>query len=529
MVSKIIAIACALLLAASAAANNFQSYQRQNEELTKQILNHAERCYLEIGRAWFGRDLPPLPEKCTITYTIGRAGLSSGETVWARPGMQDIQMRVNGSYERLMIDTIPHEVTHLVLRMGLGHELPRWMDEGACTSTESDSFITWHENKLIEYLRENRIPPLNVTLAMTQYPEDALPFYSQSVSLCRFLIGSHGHEKFLDLARTFRANGSWTLSFRELYGYESLPQLQDAWMDWVVAGSPDIQRASKPIPMSQAPYRPGSAYVSAEQCANGQCEIQQPQYRQTYPPQYRQVQPTYPSPTPSPTPSPSQQQPVGCDCDPEEMAQTVMEKIKNDDSLREYLRGPMGLEGPAGVDGKRGLTGPVGPPGPGLTAEQLASMKGEIKDDVLAAMEDRCRGHGAEQMENLKGQILAELEGRFGKESPVDYDFIVDRVLEKLEYHEPVPDSGQEPPKQLPPRRQRILYFTSNACTACEELDRKVDQYKAMGLPITIITLQQRDTEVYQVPQVFVPETGKSVIGMRDVDLFFVDYLKEGN
>ena len=120
-----------------------------------------------------------------------------------------------------------------------------------------------------------------------------------------------------------------------------------------------------------------------------------------------------------------------------------------------------------------------------------------------------------------------------GMDALVDYDLIVNRVLDELESSGMVgmnpgnSSGGGEQP--LPPRKQRILYFTSNACTACEPLDRKVEEYKAMGLPITIITLQQRDTEVYQVPQVFVPETGKSVIGLREVDVFFSDYLKEGN
>ena len=126
-----------------------------------------------------------------------------------------------------------------------------------------------------------------------------------------------------------------------------------------------------------------------------------------------------------------------------------------------------------------------------------------------------------------------------GTDASIDYDLVVSRVLDELESSGAggnsgsgstggsVGNGGDDQPK--PPNKQRILYFTSNYCEACEPLDQKVEQWKSQGLPITIITLQQRDTEVYQVPQVFVPSTGKSVIGMNNVEVFFLDYSKEGN
>jgi hypothetical protein len=67
---------------------------------------------------------------------------------------------------------------------------------------------------------------------------------------------------------------------------------------------------------------------------------------------------------------------------------------------------------------------------------------------------------------------------------------------------------------------ERILYFTSVQCTDCYSTDTAIEDLKRGGYPITIITLQGKDTEVHRVPQIFVPDTGKRALGRQAVEGF---------
>lgn len=374
MVPKVISIV--LLMACHVMGANFQCWQSGDYETAKKIANRAEQCYAEIALAWFGREMPPLPSKCDITYDLTPRG-SSGLTSWdsGPAGISNIKMHVSGPLDRLMNDTIPHETMHLVLRQGLGYEIPRWMDEGACSTAESDNYVTMMENMLIGFLRKRRVPPINTIFLLQEYPPDVMPFYAASCSLSRFLVGVGGKEKFLDLARSYRLNRSWSLCFKELYGYESLAHLQDSWMQWVSAGFPDelTRYAAKPIPVSQAPYRP-SRVLTREQCDTGQCFIQ-PQRTAVITPYRQQVTPTQGGQKgeKGDKGDPGPVGPAGPKGDPGEVSEEDLQRVVQ--AVVEELRSDPELQGPPGVPG---------PPGPPATEEQLGQVVSEVSSIIMS-------------------------------------------------------------------------------------------------------------------------------------------------
>jgi hypothetical protein len=147
------------------------------------------------------------------------------------------RMNIQGSLERVLDSVLPHEVTHTVFASHFRQPLPRWADEGACSTVEHDSERQKQQRALIQYLKTRRGIPFSQMFAMKEYPQDILPLYAQGHSLATFLIAQGGKQKYLKFVGAGLRGEQWTLATREFYGYERLGELQDSWLDWVRQGS----------------------------------------------------------------------------------------------------------------------------------------------------------------------------------------------------------------------------------------------------------------------------------------------------
>jgi hypothetical protein len=121
-----------------------------------------------------------------------------------------------------------------------GRPLPRWADEGACTTVEDISERQKQHDMLYEFLTTRRGIAFNEMFAMTEYPSDVLPLYSQGYSLARYFIAQGGKRKFIDYVGDGMKWNNWTRATQQHYGYGSLSDLQVTWLDWVRRGSPAV-------------------------------------------------------------------------------------------------------------------------------------------------------------------------------------------------------------------------------------------------------------------------------------------------
>jgi hypothetical protein len=241
----------AVLLAAAGSLG--ASYRTENflitaptEELAQQIGHEAERFRRELALEWLGRELPRWSQPCPITATVGDELGAGGVTRFyfdrgpsGRVEPLGWQMAVQGSRERILDSVLPHEVMHTVFASHFRRPLPRWADEGACTVVEHASERAKQHQMLITFLKTGRGIPFDKMFAMKEYPPDMLPIYSQGYSATRFLIAHGGKRKFVQFMETgFRLN-DWPAAVRQHYGYQDLGALQNTWLDWVRAGSPN--------------------------------------------------------------------------------------------------------------------------------------------------------------------------------------------------------------------------------------------------------------------------------------------------
>jgi len=153
-------------------------------------------------------------------------------------------MDIQGSRERILDSVVPHEVTHTIFASHFRQPIPRWADEGACTTVEHRSEIAKQDQMLIEFLQTQRGIPFSNMFAMKEYPRDVLPLYAQGYSLATFLISQRGKREFLAFLADGLTDENWIRAIRERYGYRDLLTLQNSWQGWVEQGRPPLQLAA---------------------------------------------------------------------------------------------------------------------------------------------------------------------------------------------------------------------------------------------------------------------------------------------
>ena len=217
--------------------------------LAKEIGDSAERWRAQLSQEWLGKTLPnwskPCPIKAKVASSLGAGGATS--FVFDRGQVFGWRMTIQGSRERILDSVLPHEVTHTIFASHFRRPLPRWADEGACTTVEHRSEVAKQENMLIEFLQTRRGIPFSHMFGMTEYPNDVLPLYAQGHSLSKFLIDQRGKREFLEFLADGMEGGDWQGALNKRYGYRDLLVLQNSWMDWIRQGRPPLQLASDAV------------------------------------------------------------------------------------------------------------------------------------------------------------------------------------------------------------------------------------------------------------------------------------------
>lgn len=253
-------------------------------QLAKKVALAAEKFRHDLAIQWLGCELPKWSEKCPVTVRL--ASQAGGQTSFgfSQNGARGIpigwQMEVYGSPERILDSVLPHEVTHTIFATHFGRPLPRWADEGACTTVEHESERSKNHELLLRFLTTNRGIPFNRMFVMKQYPHDIYPLYAQGYSLARFLIMQGGHQRFMEyigegmkVERPGREPRDWDAVTKKYYGYSDLSELQVRWVQWVKQGCPNL---AEPNSTGLAEKTVNAAARSSEALAGGPTVKTQP-------------------------------------------------------------------------------------------------------------------------------------------------------------------------------------------------------------------------------------------------------------
>jgi hypothetical protein len=210
--------------------------------LAKEVGDMAEKCRHDLSIQWLGSEMPPWSTPCpihaTVAPTLGAGGATS--FVFDRGEVFNWKMNIQGSRERVLDSVIPHEVTHTIFASYFRAPLPRWADEGACTTMEGPSEVAKQEHLLIQFLHTGHGIPFSEMFAMKEYPQDVMPLYSQGHSLAEWLIEDKGRAEFLKFLADGMKDEDWRRAVHDHYGFNDLYSMQNSWLEWVKAGRPQL-------------------------------------------------------------------------------------------------------------------------------------------------------------------------------------------------------------------------------------------------------------------------------------------------
>ncbi len=218
----------------------------------QQVAEMAELNRHDLAIYWLGKELPPWSERVPVHVEAGEHLGAGGETRFSLLGGDRIgqwMMSVSGSQERILDSVLPHEITHTIFATHfapLGKYVPRWADEGACTTVEHVSEKKKHQDHLRLFLQSRRGLAFNQMFALKEYPPDIMPLYAQGHSAVQFLLDQGGSQKFVKFLEAGMRSDAWHESLKQFYHYDSIGQFQTLWNRWLADGSPENLLAYAP-------------------------------------------------------------------------------------------------------------------------------------------------------------------------------------------------------------------------------------------------------------------------------------------
>ena len=233
------------LLAANYRTPNF-IVDAPTAALAQEIGTAAERLRDELALEWTGTKMPRWGAPCMLTAKVGPNVPAGGATsfVFQRGEVFGWEMQIQGNRERILDSVLPHEITHTVFACHFRQALPRWADEGACTTVEHPEERKKQQQLLIRFLKTNRGISFSRMFRMKDYPKDVLPLYAQGYSLARYLLEQGGKRKFLQFLQDGLSDENWPRALRRHYGVQDMMHLQTEWLAWVSHGSPPLEDRS---------------------------------------------------------------------------------------------------------------------------------------------------------------------------------------------------------------------------------------------------------------------------------------------
>jgi hypothetical protein len=204
-------------------------------QLAERVGQWAEYYRKQKAIQWLGKEMPTWGRPCPLTVTVTYGG-SGGATSFAfadNGSITSIDMRIEGTVDRLIASVLPHEVTHTVLAYYFRVPVPRWADEGGSVLSEDEQERNRHDVLVRQILNApGRAIPLSRLFQLTQYPRDVMVLYAEGYSVTNFLVAKSGRPAFLSFIADGMRQG-WDRAVQTHYSYRNVNELEQAWMQYL--------------------------------------------------------------------------------------------------------------------------------------------------------------------------------------------------------------------------------------------------------------------------------------------------------
>ncbi len=261
------AVAALMVQAVSAASVRTRNFivTARDVAFARQVADAAEQYRASLAIEWLETELPPWPHPCPIAVQEAKGAGGATSFIFRNGTPTEWTMSIQGSRERILDSVLPHEITHTVFATHFGRPVPRWADEGACTTVEHLSERAKQQEFLLQFLTTGRGIPFNSMFRMTEYPHDIMPLYSQGHSVAQYLLEQGSKRQFVDFVGLGMRTGNWDQAIHQSYGFEDLSELQVTWIAWVRQGSPSMNGQNRLPTQALATTRSGGSSWYAKQ------------------------------------------------------------------------------------------------------------------------------------------------------------------------------------------------------------------------------------------------------------------------
>jgi len=202
-------------------------------EIAKLVGESAERSRKDLGKLWLGKEPPAWAAPCRIRVSLNMGRVEGfTDLSFAEGKVRAQKIAILGPLDRVLKGLLPHELTHVLFAHHFGVQPPRWADEGGAILSEDQHQEERQSKMFRKMLAEERSFSLRRLLEMRQYPDDVACLYAQGHSISRFLVDVKGRKVFLAFVAEGLERG-WDDAIQDRYGFESVEQLETAWLGWV--------------------------------------------------------------------------------------------------------------------------------------------------------------------------------------------------------------------------------------------------------------------------------------------------------
>jgi len=221
-----------------------------DELLAAEVLREAELLRKHIALAYLGKELP-----AGVGQTIISVELSDTEdraTFWPvdHPLRKRHRLWLTTSRESATGPKLAHEITHLVLRVRYGDQLPAWVDEGFASMQDGPERVAIRERILQDASFVRRWPIAEVIARRDRISAHDQDAYAAAASLTRFLVARSDAPQTLEFASQGAKLG-WDQAARTSYGM-SLSELESGWHGWLVSRRPAVAAVPYRVPLSSS-------------------------------------------------------------------------------------------------------------------------------------------------------------------------------------------------------------------------------------------------------------------------------------
>jgi hypothetical protein len=239
-VAGIVAVLVCSSARAQTGADAYGDYQSKNflvtgttVKIAKRIAERAEKCRVDLAKQWLGAELPDWPTPCRmeVSLTPGRiGGVSTFDFNAPAASWSPVRMCLSGDLEGILANCLPHEVTHTILADHFRRPVPRWADEGSSILEEGAEVRGRFDRMAHDLAVKWELYRLDYLFGLRDYPPRKDVLYSQGYSVAHFLVERKDRATFVAFLKV-GVDGDWETACKKCYGFESLNEMQTAWLD----------------------------------------------------------------------------------------------------------------------------------------------------------------------------------------------------------------------------------------------------------------------------------------------------------